>query len=151
MSSAGKSMMGVAAVLVLAAFFIYLQGRDDDEGVTVTPTEPTSEVPANQGDVGKGKEKVKPKAPVPDVPVIEVRGGQPVGAVEELSFKSGSQIQFVVKADAPDEAHLHGYDTSMPVGPGKEARFDVEATIEGVFELELEESAVPIGEISVVP
>ena len=152
MSKTGQWGMAIAAVLVLTALFLYLRGTDDDEGVTVPPTETTAEAPATDDEQGSDKPKANDQEPAPEVPVIKVVGGQPVGGdVQELSFKSGSRILFDVKSDVEEEAHLHGYDASMAIAPGKLARFDVEATIEGVFELELENSGVPIAEISVVP
>lgn len=46
---------------------------------------------------------------------------------------------------------MHGFDVSKPVWPGEPAHFDFEAGITGVFEVELEISAVPIMELQVNP
>lgn len=37
------------------------------------------------------------------------------------------------------------------IGPGKRARYKFEATLEGIFELELEHAGVPIAELRVNP
>jgi hypothetical protein len=56
-----------------------------------------------------------------------------------------------VTADAADEAHLHGYDITKELGPGKTARFRFKADIEGVFELELHHSGAQLAKITVEP
>ncbi|WP_193345672.1 hypothetical protein [Blastococcus saxobsidens] len=45
----------------------------------------------------------------------------------------------MVTSDVADEVHLHGYDVSAPVAPGEPATLTFDATIPGVFELELHE------------
>ena len=85
------------------------------------------------------------------MPIIEVENGQPVGGVQKLSFEKGDDIRFVVTSDVAEEVHLHGYDVSQDVEAGGKVGFDVPATIEGVFEVELEHSVVPIAEITVNP
>jgi hypothetical protein len=56
-----------------------------------------------------------------------------------------------VRADVQDHVHLHGYDVMRDVVPGKTTRLNFEADIEGVFEVELEDSKVQIAEITVEP
>jgi hypothetical protein len=87
----------------------------------------------------------------PSLATIVVRDGQPVDGVQELEFTRGERISFAVESDAADEVHLHGYDVSQDVEAGGRVEFDVPATIEGVFEVELELSAVQLAEISVTP
>ena len=91
------------------------------------------------------------EAPASDVPVIEIENGQPAGGVQELSFDKGDDIRFIVDSDVDEEVHFHGYDIGMDVKAGGTVEFDVPATLEGVFEVELEESVVPIAEITVNP
>ena len=50
-----------------------------------------------------------------------------------------------------DEAHLHGYDVSGPVAPGKTSRLAFSADVPGRFELELEQRGVVLAEIEVRP
>jgi hypothetical protein len=87
----------------------------------------------------------------PAVPVIKIENGQPVGGVQEIEVQKGDRIAFVVDSDVDEEVHLHGYDIAEDVSAGGTVGFSVPATIEGVFEVELEHSVVPIAEISVVP
>jgi hypothetical protein len=135
----------VVAAAVAVVLFVVLSGDDDDEtesgAATATQTEAQ---PANGG------QEANPE-PEAEIPTIEVKGGKPVGGVQELAFESGDRIRFRVTSDAPAEVHLHGYDVMMDVEPGKPVTFDVPADIEGIFEVELEETAVQIAEVEVSP
>ena len=83
--------------------------------------------------------------------MIRVKGGQPVGGVQDITVRQGGVIRLTVTADAPEEVHMHGYDVAEDVGPGAPARFTVPATINGIFEVELEHSAVQIAKLTVNP
>lgn len=140
------AILGVAAVVV--AFVLLNPGGDDSSSpqptttaATTTTTTPTATGPA----------ATTPVATAPSGRVIRVKGGQPVGGVQDITVKQGGVIRLTVTADAPEEVHLHGYDVAKDVGPGAPARFVVPATINGVFEIELEKSAVPIAELTVEP
>jgi hypothetical protein len=90
-----------------------------------------------------------PKPPPP--PTIVIRDGQPVGGVKKLRYRKGDTIRFRVKADIDDEIHFHGYDLSKPVGPGRVVAMSVRATIDGIFEVELENLGVAFAEVEVRP
>lgn len=127
MASNPKAALAAAGGLVAAvALFVVLQG-------------------------GKEENPSKEPRPEPQSPTIMVEGGQPAGGVADLKFSAGDDIRFAVESDVSGELHLHGYDVSEPIQQGQRAEFDVPATIEGVFELELEQGAVPLAQISVIP
>ena len=135
--------LAVIAIAVTVVLFIVLQDEDDDSDSQVpvtTTTAPVGEKPSNGT-----------PAPEPEVATIVVRDGKPAGGVAELEFAKGERIRFVVESDVAEEVHLHGYDIAKEVKGGGRVDFDVPATIEGVFEVELEHSAVPLAEISVTP
>ena len=139
----------IAVIGVIAAVVLFVVLRDDDDEPTVAATTTTeTTTPANGG--GDGGEKPEPP-PEPELATIVVKNGQPVGGVQELEFDKGGRIRFLVESDIDEEVHLHGYDVSTEVSAGGEVEFDVAATIEGVFEVELEESVVPLAEITVGP
>ena len=136
--------VAVAAVVVL---FVVLSGGGDEEPTTTTAATTTTATEPPAG--GEKPEKEKPTEP--EVPTIEVKGGQPVGGVQDLEFKAGEDMVFRVESDTASEIHFHGYDVMQDVEAGGEVTFDVPADIEGVFEVELEETAVQIAEITVSP
>jgi len=85
------------------------------------------------------------------VPAIVIRGGKPVGGVRDLSYVEGDRIRFEVESDVADEIHVHGYDIMKDVEAGGTVSFDFPATIEGVFEAELEDRKQQIAELTVNP
>jgi hypothetical protein len=135
-------------VVIAVLLFFLLKDDTADEDTTVPAGAPA----VQDGDTGKPEKPQKPEKPErPEVPVIEVEGGEPVGGVQELEVPQGGEIRFIVRSDVAEEVHLHGYDVSQDVAAGGKVEFKVPADIEGVFEVELEHSHVPIAEISVVP
>lgn len=121
-SQRARVLVALAAVLVAVGLFIVLPG--DDDSTTTTTSE---------------------------VPTIEVEDGQPVGGIQELTFTAGDHIRIDVKSDTAAEVHLHGYNVGEDVEAGGEVSFDLPADIEGVFEVELEETATQIAEVTVEP
>ena len=83
--------------------------------------------------------------------MIQIKGGEPVGGIQEIEVTEGDDLRFTVESDEAYEIHLHGYDVSEEVEAGGTVDFDVKADIGGVFEAEIEDTAVQIAEISVVP
>ena len=77
--------------------------------------------------------------------------GGTVSRVERFDVPLDGAVRMVVTADITDEIHLHGYDLHADVAPGQEAVLEFEATIPGVFEIELEGAGVLIGELQVAP
>jgi hypothetical protein len=136
---------------VAVVLFVVLQdsGSDDDSDSTGTvATSTTTQATAGQ-DAQKPEKPEKPEEP--EIPTIVVENGQPVGGVAELEFDKGDEIVFKVQSDVADHVHLHGYDVFKDVAAGDTITMRVPATIEGVFEAELEDSVVPIAEITVNP
>lgn len=140
----------VVAVAVVIVLFFVLREDDGDSGSTTSVAEQTTTEPADGTPVQPNQEP-KPE-PQPDVvkAEIEVEGGQPVGGVQEIELGAGERAEILVtSSDTTEEVHLHGYDLSADLAPGEPAKLAFEADIEGVFEVELEESVTPIAEVTV--
>lgn len=150
MSSRARLLTAILGVAAVAVAFVLLNPGDDDSPAPAPTTAAVTTTPATTT-TAPATTTTAPVATAPSGPVIRVKGGQPVGGVKDLTVRKGETIRFTVTADAPEEVHLHGYDVAKDVGPGAPARFAVPATITGVFELELEKSAVPIAELTVEP
>jgi hypothetical protein len=136
--SRGARIALVAAAVVAAALaFVLVRPEDDDE-----PASP-ARTAAEPGGGGTERE------PRPER--IAVRGGRPVGGVKRLEFEKGETVRLVVRSDAAEEVHVHGYDVLEPVRPGRTARLRFRADIEGVFEVELERAHVQIARLVVEP
>ncbi len=150
-SRGARAALAALAIGVVVVLFIVLRDGDGDDGESTTAqtTTTTTTEPAGSGGAEKPEKPEKPDKP--EVATIVVKGGKPAGGVQELEFTKGDAIRFVVESDVDEEVHLHGYDVSEDVTAGGKVAFDVPATLEGVFEVELEHSVVPIAEITVNP
>jgi hypothetical protein len=119
------ALVGAALVVVAVVLLIVLSSGGSDE---------------NSTDAGK-------------VPTIVVdKEGHPVGGIQELVYRKGDRIHFKVKVPFEEEIHLHGYDVAkeVPKGGGTVV-YDLPASIEGVFEAELEGHKEQIIELKVEP
>ena len=94
-----------------------------------------------------------PPPPKPEVTTVRivVRGGEVVGGLQRATIDQGKRAAIVVTSDVADEVHLHGYDKSVDVAPGKPARLAFTASIPGRFEVELEDRGLQIADIEVRP
>ncbi|HMJ72381.1 MAG TPA: hypothetical protein VK471_03335 [Solirubrobacterales bacterium] len=85
------------------------------------------------------------------VTTIVIKNGEPVGGIAQLTYNKGEEVRFKVDSDVSDEVHMHGYDIMKDVKAGGSVNFDFPATIEGVFEAELEGRKEQILELTVNP
>ncbi|MDX6608658.1 MAG: hypothetical protein QOF85_583 [Solirubrobacterales bacterium] len=85
------------------------------------------------------------------VTTIVIKHGKPVGGIVDLTYNKGERVRFKVNSDVSDEVHMHGYDIMKEVKVGGSVSFNFPATIEGVFEAELEGRKEQILELTVNP
>jgi hypothetical protein len=85
------------------------------------------------------------------VTTIVIKNGEPVGGIAQLTYNKGEEVRFKVDSDVSEEVHMHGYDIMKDVKAGGSVSFDFPATIEGVFEAELEGRKEQILELTVNP
>jgi FtsP/CotA-like multicopper oxidase with cupredoxin domain len=141
--------IAIIAVGFVAAILAFVALRPADEEQTASTATTAATATATTTPTAATTTATKPK---PDVATVRVRGGQPVGGVKTITAKKGDDIRFRVTADAPEEVHLHGYDVEKPVGPGQPAVFTIsDASLEGIFEIELHGSAAQIANLRVEP
>jgi hypothetical protein len=134
-----------AALVVAALAVVLLAGGDDDEDTTPATTsqptlsqEPTASVPAPE--------------PEPAGGTIRIVGGEPEGGVSDITVNKDDDVRVKVESeDTSGEIHVHGYDLMKDVEAGSSVTFTFEADIEGVFEIEIEDTKTPIAELTVEP
>jgi hypothetical protein len=71
---------------------------------------------------------------------VRVTGGQVSGATGRVPVPAGEHVTLVITSDVADQVHVHGYDLETELSPGQPAEIDFDATIPGVFEVELHEA-----------
>lgn len=123
-SNTTRVVAGIVVVVVAVVLLVVLKKDDSDK--TTSNTE--------------GK-----------VTTIVIKNGKPVGGIAELTYNKGEQVRFKVDSDVSDEVHMHGYDIMKDVEAGGTVSFDFPASIEGVFEAELEDRKEQILELTVNP
>ena len=81
-------------------------------------------------------------APSPTVRTIEVAyaGGAVTGTSGREEVPLGEPVVLRVTSDVAEQVHVHGYDAEQAVPAGGTVDIPVEATIPGVFEVELHDS-----------
>jgi hypothetical protein len=73
----------------------------------------------------------------PTTIVVEYTHGEVRGDTGRVAVDAGAPVTITVTSDVADEAHLHGYDLETELTPGTPAELRFDATVPGVFELEL--------------
>jgi FtsP/CotA-like multicopper oxidase with cupredoxin domain len=123
----------VAALAVAVVAFVVAQPGDDDS----TPSSNATQTQTSTGDSTDTDTETEAEAPVePPVTRINLKGGVIAGDVKSIEVAKGDTVRILVSSDVADEIHLHGYDIERQAAPGKPARFNFKADVEGAFELE---------------
>jgi hypothetical protein len=78
-----------------------------------------------------------------------VTGGKVETAERRVRIAAGDPVRIRVEADVADEVHVHGYDLTKPVAPGKPATIEFAADLPGVYEVELEAAKRKLFELEV--
>lgn len=139
---------------VLIVGFVVLRPVDQRRGLPVssvaetTPSPDVAAAPRNDGARTARRAAASPSEPGVR---IEVENLVPERGVTRIRVRVGQPVRFTVTSDRGENVHLHGYDLVEPVAPGRPARFVFTADLEGIFEVELENAAVPVAQLRVDP
>ena len=129
------TFLGIAAIIAVVAVIVLSGGGDETDkaaDATATPTPSTSEATATP-------------TPKPKPPLLRA-GKEPT-----LSFDQGDTVRFRVRHGDAEEVHIHGYDIKQDLAANETANVSFEASIPGIFEVELEHSGTPLGRLKVEP
>jgi plastocyanin len=80
---------------------------------------------------------------------VQIAGGQVTGDTGRVPVAVGTEVTLTITSDVADEVHLHGYDLEAELTPGTPAEITVDATLPGVFEVELHEAGTVLLTIQV--
>lgn len=134
-----------SATLFAAALLVAACGDDDTQTTTTSTTPSSSESTTTSVPVTPDDTQPDDDGTVIDVAVREdaVEGGG------RTKVALGSEVTIRVTSDVADHIHLHGYDLMVDVAAGETTDLTFEATIPGVFEVELEESGLLLLELEI--
>jgi FtsP/CotA-like multicopper oxidase with cupredoxin domain len=137
-------------LLVAGGLLAGCGGDDGDAGAAATTTTtasgPTSTTEATASTEGQTTTTAGFQGTL-----IEARvTGEKVDTAERrVRIKRGDKVRIRVQSDHAEEVHVHGYDLSRDVAPGKAATIDFTADAPGVFEVELEQAGLKLFELQV--
>jgi heme/copper-type cytochrome/quinol oxidase subunit 2 len=137
------ALIGVAVAIAVAAFVILSPSEEDEN---------SSNAPAARTTAGQGGTKSEQEAAKPSVTRITVEDGKPVGGIRRITVKKDDTVSLIVRSpDTASEVHVHGFDLMKDLEPGRPVSFLFQADIEGVFDVELEETETQIASLKVEP
>lgn len=150
-----EALRRVRPLAVVAAGVLAVAGCGGSSSSSAPETESTAaepQAPVDTPTQTTAPDSTPPPAP-PEVTVmrIVVTDGRARGGIRRLDVAKGDRVRLVVVSDTTDEVHLHGYDLTTDVAPGRQGRIVFVAKVPGRFEIELEEAGAQIGELEVRP
>jgi len=118
---------------------------------TTQATTPATTTPETTTAETTTTETTTTSAPKPRTITVVVEAGRPRGGIQRPTVDKGEKVVLVVRTDAGEEVHLHGYDIEKPVTPGTPVRIPFTANLPGRFELELHHPDALLAVIEVKP
>jgi len=154
MSTTVRIALMALAVVILGVGFIALRPSDDEPdssptSAAATPT-PTATASSAATADDPSEEPTPTSTPTPR-PTPDPGPLLTTAKVTKIRVDKGDTVRFRARSRTPEEIHVHGYDLSRDVEPGKTAQMAFKATIDGIFEIEFEHSGTPVAELRVDP
>jgi hypothetical protein len=118
---AAAALVAVVAIVVAVA-----SGGDDNSSSSANNTSQTTTSTTQQQTDHASSKTFR----------LQIKGGEPVGGVQDFKVTKGDKVTLIVTADAHDDIHVHGVDIEKPVEPGKPTTFRFTADTEGIFDIE---------------
>jgi len=136
--------------LLLACWLVAGCGPDDDGEAAGATTTAAGTTTATTGGTTSTTSATTTTAGFAGT-VIEVRvtGSDVETAERRVRVDRGERVRIRVQADHNEEVHVHGYDLSQDVAPGRPATIEFTADASGVFEVELEQARLRLFELQV--
>ena len=146
------TFLAIAVVIAVVAAIVLSSGGGDDEqtasNAAATPTPTPTATPSANAEQGAEQtatpEPTPTPTPKPQPPLLRP------GRVANLRVEEGQTVVFRVRADGPEEIHIHGYDIVKEVGPDP-VRVSFRANLTGIWEIELHGTGEQIAQLRVDP
>lgn len=147
------------AALFAVAVLVAACGDDDGQSDAATSTTET-----DSADNSSTTKAVAPETTTTSLPADEENDpdAEAEGTLLEVNVSAGAvdgggrapidlgeTVTIRVTSDVEDSIHLHGYDVEVDITPASPADLTFDATIPGVFEVELEESGLQLLELEI--
>ena len=149
-SGARLSFLAIAVVILVVAFVALRPSSDDPETTADAPTATPTLTQTPSPSPGETSTPTPTETPTPK-PTVDPGPLLTGSKVVKLRYDKGETVRFRVRSPEDEEVHVHGYDIKKDVKAGKTTPMSFKATIDGIFEIEFEDSATQIGELRVDP
>jgi hypothetical protein len=140
-----QGIVAVVAMVVAGGVFGGCARQPTTSEASVTSPAPSSRTAAD----ARGSSSPVAVKPSARTIMITVRGGVAGGETGRVTVPRGTPVSLAVASDAADEVHVHGYDRKAEIPAGGTATVSFTANIAGVFEVELEDSKLPLLQLRV--
>lgn len=137
----------VAACLATVAVTVALTSCGTAEtpvAETTTTTSPTPKPAPTPATTPTAEPTVVPTTPAStaDVTVdVSIAGGKiTAGGQAVVKAKPGQTVRITAVSDVPESLHVHGYDKTLDLKPGKPGSVEFTTSTKGIFEVETHES-----------
>ena len=134
------TFLGIAAIIAVVAVIVLSGGGDETDKAADATATPTPSATAS----GTAEATATP-TPKPKPPLLLA------GSERTLSLDQGDTVRFRVRHGEAEEVHVHGYDIKKDLAANETANVSFDASIPGIFEIELEHSGTPLGRLKVEP
>ncbi len=125
--------------MAIAVVAIVLLRPDSGSEDADNPPTPSAE-PDSAGKSSSEPTATAEAAPQPPPVELTVRNFEVVGGAKAIEVEKGDTVRLLIRSDAPDEIHVHGYELEKEVAPGRPARLNFKARLEGEYEIEAHEA-----------
>jgi hypothetical protein len=153
------TFLAVAAVIAAVAV-VGLSGGSDDASEEQAASQATTATPmaapesTGMADAGESATTAAPEAtPAPRPrprprPVLLTASGDP----KTVRGTEGERVRFRIRSAVDEEVHVHGYDITRALPAGRVVTVTIpDATLTGIYEIELHGSGVQIGSLRIDP
>jgi hypothetical protein len=144
------ALLGAAVVILIVAFVLLRPSAKDDETTADSPTTTPTAVATDTTTPAAGETETATPSPTPK-PTVDPGPVLTGATVRKLRYDKGETVRFQVRSPEDEEVHIHGYDIKKDVKAGQVAKISFKADIDGIFEIEFENSAKQIAELRVDP
>ena len=145
----GKRLFFVAAgVAILVGLFVLLRPDADPSPTGTSSPTPAGTSSALPGDSPTAETPEPTATPSLDAVEIEVEEGRVEGP-EQITVALGDRVAIEVESDVADHVHVHTYDVLRDIPANRKVVISFKATIQGVFEIELEDAGVLLTRLEV--
>ncbi|MFI6674901.1 hypothetical protein [Kribbella sp. NPDC050470] len=132
------SIRGIAAACLLA---LALTSCGNAETPAASPTSTPTPTPTATPIAKPAAVPTKVPTPTADVTVdVSIAGGKVSTGSAVVKAKPGQTVRINAVSDVADSLHVHGYDKTLDLKPGKSGSVEFATFTKGIFEVETHET-----------